>query len=269
VVGIHGITANHLNFAGVAERLAGRRPFLAFDLRGRGDSDKPEGPYGIEQHARDVDAALRALGVGPAVLVGHSMGAYVAAALAARTPERAAGVVMVDGGYTPQAPPGVDLEALLTPVLTPLLERLRMRFPSHEAAKEVWLRKGTFTSEDWNPWLDAYLGHDLQREGSALRPKALEAAVRFDFFEMARTADVEARLRQVRSPMLVLRAEHGLGRGLPRLMPDAVTDAIRACAPQAELQTVSGTTHYTIAFAEPGLSRVADAIDAFARQAAA
>jgi pimeloyl-ACP methyl ester carboxylesterase len=266
VVGIHGITANQLNFAGLAERLAGRRPFLAFDLRGRGDSDKPAGPYGIEQHARDVEAALGQLRVGPVVLVGHSMGAYVAAAVAARAPERVSALVMVDGGYTPRAPAGLDLEALFAPVLSPLVERLRTRFPSHQAAKELWLRKGTFTAEDWSPWLDDYLAHDLQGTGGELRPKALEAAVRQDFFEMARTEDVEARLRRLRAPLLVLRAEHGLARGLPKLVPEVVAEAIRACVPTAEVQTVPGTTHYTIAFAEPGISCVAEAIDALARR---
>ena len=54
VVGIHGLTASYLSFAGVGERLAGRRSLFAVDLRGRGDSEKPDGPYGMTQHARDV-----------------------------------------------------------------------------------------------------------------------------------------------------------------------------------------------------------------------
>jgi len=64
VVALHGLTASYVNFIGVAERLAGRRPLLALDLRGRGDSQKPVGPYGMAQHARDVAAAMRALHLG-------------------------------------------------------------------------------------------------------------------------------------------------------------------------------------------------------------
>jgi lipase len=52
VIAIHGLTASFISFIGVAERLAGRRPLFALDLRGRGDSEKPEGPYGMAQHAR-------------------------------------------------------------------------------------------------------------------------------------------------------------------------------------------------------------------------
>src|SRR3979409_112948 len=83
VVALHGLTASYVNFIGIAERLAGRRSLFALDLRGRGDSDKPDGPYGLAQHARDVAAAMQSLDMGPSVIVGHSMGAFIATALSA------------------------------------------------------------------------------------------------------------------------------------------------------------------------------------------
>src|SRR5262252_838172 len=81
VVGIHGLSASHVNFVAVAERLRGRRPLFAVDLRGRGESDKPDGPYGMAQHARDVAAAMRELELPASVVIGHSMGAFVALSL--------------------------------------------------------------------------------------------------------------------------------------------------------------------------------------------
>ena len=72
-----------VSFMGMAERLAGRRAVFALDLRGRGDSAKPAGPYGMAQHAEDVAAAMGAMGLGTSIIVGHSMGAFVATALAA------------------------------------------------------------------------------------------------------------------------------------------------------------------------------------------
>ena len=80
LVALHGLTASYVSFTGIAECLAGRRPLFALDLRGRGDSDKPAGPYGMAQHASDVAAAMRAMGLGASVIVGHSMGAFVATA---------------------------------------------------------------------------------------------------------------------------------------------------------------------------------------------
>jgi len=97
VVALHGLTASHLNFIGIAERLAGRCALFALDLRGRGDSDKPEAPYGMSQHARDVAAAMHAMGLEPSIVVGHSMGAFVATALAAQEPGLVSGLVLIDG----------------------------------------------------------------------------------------------------------------------------------------------------------------------------
>ncbi|MGH9005624.1 MAG: alpha/beta fold hydrolase, partial [Acidimicrobiia bacterium] len=74
IVAIHALTTSYKTFVGIGERLAGRRPLFAPDLRGRGDSDKPAGPYGMAAHAADVAAAMRAIGIGPSVVVGHSMG---------------------------------------------------------------------------------------------------------------------------------------------------------------------------------------------------
>src|SRR5208282_5111277 len=106
VVALHGLTASHMNFVGIAERLAGRYALFALDLRGRGDSDKPTGPYGFVQHARDVAAAMRAMGLGASIITGHSMGAFVATALAAQEPSLVSGLVLIDGGYLPDVAAG-------------------------------------------------------------------------------------------------------------------------------------------------------------------
>ncbi|HSQ24405.1 MAG TPA: alpha/beta fold hydrolase, partial [Pyrinomonadaceae bacterium] len=117
VVAIHGLTASFLSFAGVADHLRGRRPLFAVDLRGRGDSDKPSSPYGMAQHGRDLAAAMQAFEFGPSIVVGHSMGAFVATALAAQNPELVSGIIMIDGGYVPDLPVGVDASQMLDATL--------------------------------------------------------------------------------------------------------------------------------------------------------
>src|SRR4051812_38413930 len=134
VVGLHGVTASYANFVGIGDRLAGRRPLFAIDLRGRGDTDKPAaGPFGMSQHARDVAAAMRAFGLGDSLVVGHSMGAFVAVALAAEHPELVSGLVLIDGGLPLEPPPGVDVTQLLDVALAPQMARLRTSFPSYDA----------------------------------------------------------------------------------------------------------------------------------------
>lgn len=66
---------------------------------GIGGSSRPRtADYSLTAQADRVDAVLRALDAGPAVVVAHSVGASIAMRLAYRHPERVAAIVSLDGG---------------------------------------------------------------------------------------------------------------------------------------------------------------------------
>lgn len=263
VVALHGLTASYVNFIGIAERLAGRRPLLALDLRGRGDSDKPDGPYGLAQHARDVAAAMQALDIGPSVIVGHSMGAFIATALAAQNPELVAGLILIDGGYLLDMPVGAGAEQVLDTVLAQRITQLQETYPSREVYREFWRTRPNFPSTDWGPWTEAFLNYEVGGQAPLLRPKASQAAVRFDVAESFKTAEITARLESLRVPVMLLRAAAGFALDRPQLIPDHAVDQIRTFLPELQEETIPGTTHYTIVLGERGASRVADLIDEF------
>ncbi len=68
---------------------------IAPDLRGLGDSETQPGPATMAQCAADLRALLEQLATGPMVLIGHSMGGYVALAFARQFPEKLRGLVLV------------------------------------------------------------------------------------------------------------------------------------------------------------------------------
>lgn len=68
---------------------------VVMDNRGAGRSDKPPAPYSIEQMADDVASVIESCADGPAVVVGASMGGYIAMTLAVRRPELASALVLV------------------------------------------------------------------------------------------------------------------------------------------------------------------------------
>jgi pimeloyl-ACP methyl ester carboxylesterase len=72
---------------------------IAPDLRGFGDSDKPEGPYGPDGHAADMLALMEALGVPRFGVVGHDVGGAVMQPLARAAPGRLAGLFFFDFVY--------------------------------------------------------------------------------------------------------------------------------------------------------------------------
>jgi pimeloyl-ACP methyl ester carboxylesterase len=80
------------------EDLGTRHRFIAPDLKGFGASDAPEDPelYSMASYARELLALLDRLGCERVVVVGLSMGGYIAFELLRRAPERIAGLVLAD-----------------------------------------------------------------------------------------------------------------------------------------------------------------------------
>jgi lipase len=107
---LHGVTGHGERFRRLAEeRLEGRR-VIAPDLRGHGRSGS-EPPWSADAHIGDALETATALGVKEADWLGFSYGGRVAAALAAREPERVESLVLLDPAL--QIPPGSCLEQAL------------------------------------------------------------------------------------------------------------------------------------------------------------
>jgi pimeloyl-ACP methyl ester carboxylesterase len=220
----------------------------------------------LAQHARDVAAAMESWGLGPSIIVGHSMGAFIATALAAQNPELVSGLILIDGGYLLDMPAEADAEQVLDAVLAQRITQLQETYPSREVYREFWRQRPNFPAADWGPWTEAFLNYEVGGEAPLLRPKASEAAVRFDVAESFKTAEITARLEALRVPVLLLRAAAGFALDRAQLIPDAAVELIRSILPDLVEETIPGTTHYTIVLGERGATRVADLIDEFAQR---
>ncbi len=92
---LHGYTDSWFSFSRVLPR---ELRVIAPDLRGHGDSDRPLTGYRTTDLADDVIRLLDALEVPKAVLVGHSMGSFVARKVYELAPERVGRLVLVGTG---------------------------------------------------------------------------------------------------------------------------------------------------------------------------
>ncbi len=255
---IHGVTASHLSWPYVAERLPNAR-VIAPDLRGRGRSNGLEGRAGLETHARDLVAVLDALGVERAVVVGHSMGAFVALVLGDLYPERVSRVVLVDGGLPLDLPEGLSTDDVIRFVLGPTAERLAMRFATVEAYLDFWRAHPAFR-RDWTPELEAYLTYDLVGQEPELRPATSYATLEQDSIDQNTGSAIVDALTHLRHPTVLLTAERGLLDQMPALYADDRIPELLAAYPGLEQVAVPDVNHYTIVLSERGADAVAGVV---------
>jgi pimeloyl-ACP methyl ester carboxylesterase len=258
VVALHGVAANHRTFALLAEALPWHR-LLAPDLRGRGASRTLPGPWGIERHAEDVARLITASTSGPVVLVGHSMGGFVAAALVRRFPNLVSGLLLVDGGLPFPLPQGIDVDQLVALTLGPSLQRLRTTFPTREAYLRFWQAHPAL-KDSWSDAVTDYVDYDLVGDPPELRSSvSLEAVLQDsrDQFHNLDTADV---LGGFSGPARLLVLSRGLLDQPPGLYPTEQLARWRSRLPSLIIEEVPQLNHYTIMLHPSGAARVAASV---------
>lgn len=88
VVFLHGFPFNHEMWKGQIELLRNDYRVIAYDLRGHGKSYVGDAQFTIEQHVDDLIGMLDVLKIDTAIIVGLSMGGYIALRALERNPER-------------------------------------------------------------------------------------------------------------------------------------------------------------------------------------
>jgi pimeloyl-ACP methyl ester carboxylesterase len=110
VILVHGWCCDHSYFAPQFDFLSGRgHTVVAVDLRGHGESDKPEQSYSMDVFADDLAWLSSELGLERPVVVGHSMGGVIAFELAVTHPGLPGAIVMID---SPVARPAASRDGM-------------------------------------------------------------------------------------------------------------------------------------------------------------
>ena len=104
---LHGITDSWRSFEGVLPHLPTSLHAFALSQRGHGDATRPATGYYPQDFAADLAAFMDTLKLGPAVVVGHSMGSYIAQRFALDYPDRTLGLVLMGSCTTVRGNPVV------------------------------------------------------------------------------------------------------------------------------------------------------------------
>jgi pimeloyl-ACP methyl ester carboxylesterase len=226
---LHGFLDHAGAWARTVELLSGWR--IALDHRGHGLSPHcgPLETYHFPEYLADLDALLRQ--VGPAKLVGHSMGGTIASMYAGARPERVLALATVDGlGLHDMGEEAVDrMQQFLDEVERPPVNKV---FPSVEAAAARLRQSNLGLAE----------GESLRLAERILRPvdggltwtwdsrHRIRAAVPY------RIANHQLFLRRIRCPVLAVRPEFS------PFQPENVA-ALHGCIEQIQVATIPGASH--------------------------
>ncbi len=248
VILIHGLTANAFCFQALVDDLAGTYRTIAYDLRGRGDSDKPATGYNVPTHAQDLLQFLDTLGIQQASIIGHSLGALIALYFAAHYPTRINKLVLIDAGAplpwkTPEEQPAW---------LTAAIDRLGTPVPSFDEYL-AHLKLAPFLGPYWNENIDLYIEHDVYRhEDGSVRAKAYHEGILAEGRNIGQAAP-EQQWHNVHAPTLLLRAGQRLFFDNDQLLPEESALAVRRGIANCHYINFPQLNHYTIIFGtEPG-----------------
>jgi pimeloyl-ACP methyl ester carboxylesterase len=131
---LHGMADHGLVWSSLGDALGDRYHVVAPDLRGHGNSTKPETGYYATDIITDLEALMDDLGWQSAHILGHSWSAKVAAIWATRSPQRFRSLILVDPFFIDKMPSWFKVTF---PLLYRVLPFLKMMgpFPSQAAAQ--------------------------------------------------------------------------------------------------------------------------------------
>ncbi len=223
VVLLHGLFQNRASWEPLARACVGQYRFVAPDLPGFGDSEKPgpnRYPYGIEAFSEAVADMFGGLEIGRAHLVGHGLGGAVALHVAATHPELVARLVLLDSICYPS-----PLHPKLRLAATPLLGGLLFKQLLGRAAFRAFYRDRVGARVD-GALIDAYYDSLDTPAGRGALLATLRATLD--------TRSVVADCRRVQAPTLVLWGRDdrvvpaGFGRRLAKEIPSAGFELVDA-----------------------------------------
>ncbi len=271
IVCLHGITAQHRSFNALAQHLASSSGLVAVDLRGRGDSSKPESGYGLEVHAQDVVRLLDHLGLQRAVVAGHSMGAFVGLQTALDYPDRVEALILLDGGWPRVETPPEEMSEeekreaeAVQEGMQRAFSRLEMTFESPDDYLDFWFPEQNLKMADLPPEVADYYRYDLMDVEDGYRPKASLAAVNEDAPWVSSYAPTAEEIRGVRCPVALARAAEGFFAGSRPLISVEARAAMRRALDVRSDTLLQGANHYSMMWGEHA-RRISGSIQEFLR----
>ncbi|NLG70665.1 MAG: alpha/beta fold hydrolase [Chloroflexi bacterium] len=208
--------------------LAAHFRVIAFDNRGVGESSRPPGPYSAEMMASDTAGLIEALDLGPAAVMGHSMGGFIAQALVLSRPDLVRALVLSATNFG--GPRHVPVTPAALQVLTDLsldpVERFRRGLAV--SCAPGFAEANPDLIEEWVAY----------RLNNPIHPDHYQAQLAVGLGLLDEEASFEKRLPQVRQPTLILFGAHD------QVVPPANAGLLQRQIPNSQVHILPDAGHF-------------------------
>lgn len=224
VVFAHGFVMDHTMFAAQFEELPRTHRCIAWDMRGHGHSDTPDGPWSMADLVADLEGFIEEVAVPPCDLVGMSLGGMTAVRVALQRPDLVRSLVLVDSSAD-----GVD------PGSEPMYRDFQAQV-EHDGLKED-LARSTLPIFYAQSFIDAnpdVMDYHVDRVTS-MPAKAVYEGLRV----LIERGSVTDRLGELKMPALFIHGE------LDAALPVSGAEKESALVPGSKLVKIPGAGHST------------------------
>jgi pimeloyl-ACP methyl ester carboxylesterase len=226
VVMIHGYTDSARDWVPMLPYIAKRFHLILLDIRGHGQSSKPECCYTRLDFAYDIKLLLDALHVQKADLVGHSLGTIIVQTFAEYWPERTGRIVLISstGGMPPDAhqkPPELDF---ITEI-----RNLKEPIEADSPFMIAWWASPTPVDPD-------FISRE-RKDAAAIPLRVWLAVLDQTLSDMNNYADLQRTLPRLKAPTLLV-----WGSKDP-IMEEPMRKSLRDALPNAQVKVFEGLGH--------------------------
>jgi pimeloyl-ACP methyl ester carboxylesterase len=242
VVLIHGYTDSARDWVPMLPYLSKQSRLILVDIRGHGQSSKPECCYSRLDFAYDIKLLLDALHIPKADFVGHSLGTIIIQTFAEYWPERTSRIVLISstGGMpldAPKKPPEFD-------VVTEI-RNLKEPIEADSPFMIAWWNSPTPVDPD-------FIARE-RKDAAAIPLRVWLAILDQTLLDMNNYADLQRTLPRLKAPTLLI-----WGSKDP-IMEEPVRKSLRDALPTAQVRVFEGLGHNPFWEDPAGVAKVINA----------
>ncbi|HLO87518.1 MAG TPA: alpha/beta hydrolase [Nostocaceae cyanobacterium] len=211
---LHGMADHALVWSSLGEYLAADYHIIAPDMRGHGESSKPEKDYSFESAIADLESLMDQLGWSSAHVISHSWSGKLALIWARQNSDRLKSITLVDPIFIWQMPSFLKISFPLLYRVLPFLKSMGP-FTSYEEAEQQIRKLGQYT--DWTSLQQQVFQAGIEQKPDGSWGSKFTIAARNGIFEAV--MEVPGFITPIDIPTLFIQPEKGVNRQNWQIQP--------------------------------------------------